>query len=206
MSRPGRWRPAGSRLWSRPRRAGALDSGLMMTVPRRIFRPAPPPPCTPTKLSAGWSGVEACRTVAERDGGIVLGTPRSAPLLLPIDAGIDDADDALRVRVPLSGAAEMEKASTTPREEDRKSAAATPREEHAMVLLGRRFLAGWGGQQWAAEPRARVREVICKSADLVFDGADALTGSVRRPSSSRPARPVRFSDYPPNRGARRRAR
>ena len=78
--------------------------------------------------------------VAERDGGIVVGTTRSPPLLLlPIDA-CTDADDALRV--PLGGAAEMEKAST-PREEDRSSAAATPRDEPAMtVLFGRRFLAG----------------------------------------------------------------
>ena len=57
---------------------------------------------------------------------MVAGRPRSAPLLLPIDA-----DDALP---PLGGAAEMEKAST-PREEDRNSAA-TPRDEHAMVLFG----------------------------------------------------------------------
>ena len=145
--------------------------------------------------------------MAERDGGIVAGTPISAPLLLPIDAGIDDADDALHV--PLSGAAEMEKASTTPREEDRNSAAATPREEHVMVYwVGTSWLGG-AGAQWAAVPRARVREgdfAICKSADLVFDGADALTWLCPSPVFRRPAHLVLFSDYPPNRGARRRAR
>ena len=143
--------------------------------------------------------------MAERDGGIhvVAGTPRSAPLLLPtsIDAGIDDADDALRVP-PLSGAAEMEKASTTPREEDRNSAAATPREEHAMILLGSALL-GWVGR--AAMGGLRYQD---KSSSLhrfqIFDGADVALSVAR--SSSRPARLVRFSDYPPNRGARRRAR
>ena len=135
---------------------------------------APPPPCTPTNLSAGLSGLEACRTVAERDGGIVAGTPRSAPLLLPIDAGIDGADDALlHVRVPpLSGAAEMEKASTTPREEDRNSAAATPREEHAMVLfcwVGASWLGGADsdGRQSQEQLESEARRVIClRCADL----------------------------------------
>lgn len=139
---------------------------------------APPPPCTPTKLSAGLSGLEACRTVAERDGGIVAGTPRSAPLLLPIDACID-ADVALHVRVPLSGAAEMEKASTTPREEDRNSAAATPREEHAMVLfcwVGASWLGGADSDGRQSQEQLESEEGDLRCADLqIFDGAGRLT-------------------------------